>query len=327
MGALYLSAAEIERLLPHGECIEAMAQALTALARGEAVVPLRSMLWTPGREGLLGVMPGYLAGSPPLLGIKVISFFPGAHEVGLDSHQGSVLLFEAQYGAPLAILDAATVTAIRTAAVSALATRLLARPEASDLAILGAGVQAWHHLAAVREVRRLAQVRLWNRTAARAEALAARARAELGLEVEVAASAQAAVEGADIVCTTTASRQPVLRGAWLAPGTHVNAVGSSMPAAQEVDGETVARSLVFADRRESALAESGDLLGAVRDGAVADVRIEAELGDVLLGRHPGRRSAEEITLFESLGLAVEDVAAARHVYERATAAGLGTRLG
>ncbi len=322
---LFLSAAEIRRLLPPPDAIEVMAEALAAMTRGEATNPLRTKLWTPGKEGLLGMMPAHLA-APPLLGIKVVTVFPGAHEVGLDSHQGAVLLFEAEHGAMLAILDAAALTAIRTAAVSALATRLLAREGTADLAILGAGVQAWSHLVALAQERPLTRVRVWSRTRARAETLAQRAQRELGETVEVAPSAEAAVTGAEIVCTVTTAREPVLSGAWLAPGAHVNAVGSSTPAAQEIDGETVARSRVFADRRESALVEAGDLLGAVRDGAIEEIRIEAELGEVLLGRHPGRESEDEITLFESLGLGVEDLGAAWRIYERAVAAGAGTRL-
>lgn len=325
MEVLFLAAPEIRRLLPPRDAIEVMAEALSALARGEATNPLRTKLWTPGKEGLIGMMPAYLA-APPLLGIKVVSVFPGAHQAGLDSHQGAVLLFEAEHGALLAILDAAALTAIRTAAVSALATRELARVQAGDLAVLGAGVQAWSHLVALAPAQPLSRVRVWSRTAARAEALAERAQRELGQKVEVTSSAEAAVKGADLVCTVTAAREPVLSGAWLAPGTHVNAVGSSTPAAQEIDGEAVARARVFTDRRESALAEAGDLLGAVRDGAIEEIRIEAELGEVLVGRHPGRESEEEITLFESLGLGVEDLAAAWRIYERAVAAGAGTRL-
>jgi alanine dehydrogenase len=314
---LNLGREEVERLLPMGECIEVMAEVLSALARGEALQPLRQAHWLPDRRGLLGVMPGALLGDEAVLGIKVITVFHGNHAHGEESHQGSVLLFEAEMGKPLAILDAAAITAIRTAAMSALATRLLAREDAGDLALLGSGVQAKTHLAALREVRPLRRVRIWSRQAERAAYFAEEESARHGLPVEAAASARDAVEGADLVCTVTSSREPVLEGAWLAPGAHVNAVGACTPATREVDTETILRARVFVDRRESAMAEAGDLLIPIREGAVGEDHIAGELGDLLLGRVAGRRSAEEITLFESLGLAVEDLAAARHVWRKA----------
>lgn len=314
---LNLGREEVERLLPMGECIEVMAEVLSALARGEALQPLRQAHWLPDRRGLLGVMPGALLGDEAVLGIKVITVFHGNHAHGEESHLGSVLLFEAEMGKPLAILDAAAITAIRTAAVSALATRLLAREDAGDLALLGSGVQAKTHLAALREVRPLRRVRIWSRHAESAARFAEEESARHGLPVEATATARDAVEGADLVCTVTSSREPVLEGAWLVPGAHVNAVGACTPATREIDTATVVRARVFVDRRESALAEAGDLLIPIREGAVGEDHIAGELGDLLLGRVAGRRSAEEITLFESLGLAVEDLAVARHVWRKA----------
>lgn len=315
---LNLGREEVERLLPLGECIDVMAEALSALAQGEALQPLRQAHWLPDRRGLLGVMPGALwDGESAVLGIKVITVFHGNHAHGEESHLGSVLLFEAEMGKPLAILDAAAITAIRTAAVSALATRLLAREDAGDLALLGTGVQAKTHLAALREVRPLRRVRIWSRHPESAARFAEEESVRHGLPVEATATARDAVEGADLVCTVTSSREPVLEGAWLAPGAHVNAVGACTPATREVDTETIVRARVFVDRRESALAEAGDLLIPIREGAVGEDHIAGELGDLLLGRIASRRSAEEITLFESLGLAVEDLAAARHVWRKA----------
>jgi alanine dehydrogenase len=337
---LYLGAAEVERLLPMGECITLMEEALRALALGAAVQPLRTVMRLAGVPGLLGVMPGQI-GAPPasagapgptisgaagVAGLKVVSIFPGNRERGDESHFGVVLLFETETGRPIAHLDAAAITAIRTAAVTAVATRLLARGDAGDLALLGAGVQARTHLAALRQVRELRRVRVWSRRPESARRFAVEESARHGLAVEAASSAAAAVTGADLVCTVTASREPVLAGEWLSPGTHVNAVGASIAAARELDSAAVARARLFVDRRESTLNESGDFLLPLREGLIAEDHIQGEIGDLLLGRLSGRRSASEITLFKSLGLAVEDLAAAHHVYRQALAQGRGVRL-
>ncbi len=329
---LYLGSEEVERLLPMGECIALMEQALRDLALGAAVQPLRSVMRLDGRPGLLGVMPGQIqlpADARPsgsVAGVKVVSIFPGNRERGDESHFGAVLLFETETGRPIAHLDAAAITAIRTAAVSAVATRLLAREDAGELALLGAGVQARSHLAALREVRELRRVRVWSRRPESAQRFAAEEGARHRLPVEAAPSAAAAVAGADLVCTVTASREPVLAGEWLSPGVHVNAVGSSVASARELDSAAVARSRLFVDRRESTINESGDFLFPLREGVIAEDHIQGEIGDLLLGRLAGRRSASEITLFKSLGLAVEDLAAAHHVYRQAVAQGRGIRL-
>jgi alanine dehydrogenase len=248
---------------------------------------------------------------------------PGNRGTPYDSHQGVVLLFEPDHGQLRAIVDATSVTAIRTAAVSGLATRLLAREDAGELALLGAGVLALPHVDAVRCVRPIRRVRVWNRSAARAAEFTLQARERFGLEVVVSPSAADAVDGADVVCTITGSRTPVLEGAWLAPGTHVNAVGASLPTARELDTAAVVRSRLFVDRRESAVNEAGDYLVPLKEGAIAPSHILGELGDLLGSAVQGRSSRSDITLFKSLGLAVEDVAAVRHVYEKARAAGRG----
>jgi ornithine cyclodeaminase len=267
-----------------------------------------------------GGAPAYLSGA------KVVSVFPGNHAAGLDSHQGFVLLFETGHGRPLAVADAAAITAVRTAAVSALATRLLARPGEAELALLGSGVQAETHLEALSAVRPIARARVWSRDPERARRFAGAMSERHGLPVEPAATAEAAVAGAGIVCTVTAAREPVLRGDWLAPGAHVNAVGSCSPAAREIDSRAVARARLFVDSRESALAEAGDLLSAIAEGAVAADHIAGELGDLVAGRAAGRTGEDEITLFESLGLGIEDVAATHHVYRKAVAQGRGMPL-
>jgi alanine dehydrogenase len=318
MSILFLNRADVESLLPMAECIEVVEEALRSLTRGEAVQPLRSAIWMPDRHGLLGVMPGMLGSlggddpNDPVAGVKVITVMPGNHAHGEESHQGLVLLFEQERGRPLAVLDATAVTAIRTAAASAVATRALAREDAGDLAILGSGTQARTHLEAMRAVRTLRRVRVWSRNPESARRFAEAA------GIETAASAREAVQGADLICTVTSSTEPVLCGDWISPGAHINAVGACTPKARELDAAAVARSRLFVDRRESALAEAGDFLLAREEGAVTDAHILGELGEVLEGKVPGRQSGEEITLFKSLGIAVEDLAAGRHVYRKAS---------
>lgn len=298
------------------ECIGVMERALSALARGEAVLPLRSILWLPGRRGALGLMPGFLSGEKAL-GVKAVTFFPGNEGTELDSHQGAVLLYDGERGRLEAILDATTITAIRTAAVSGAATRLLARKDAGDLALVGSGVQARTHLAAMLHARTLRRVRVAGQDLPRARAFAERESKRHGIEVEPAGSVREAVRDADIVCTVTSAREPVVLGQWLAPGCHVNAVGSSVAGARELDTAAVAISRLWVDRRESALAEAGDFLLAKAEGAVGDDHIVGEIGEVMIGTAPGRASEEERTLFKSVGLAVEDVACARWVADRA----------
>ena len=312
---LFLDRKDVEALLPMEECIEVVDEALRVLARGEAVQPLRTLYWMPDRHGILAMMPGMLGGT--ITGAKVLTVVPENHLHGMESHQGVVLLFEQERGRPLAVLDAASVTAIRTAAASAVATRALARRDAGDLAILGSGVQARTHLDAMRAVRPLRRVRVWSRRPESARRFAAEEHERTGLAVEVASTAREAVEGADLICAVTAATEAVLLGDWIAPGAHINAVGACTPKARELDAAAVARSRLFTDRRESLLAEAGDFLLAREERAVTDDHILGEIGEVLEGKIPGRRSDAEITLFKSLGIAVEDLAAGMHVYRKA----------
>jgi ornithine cyclodeaminase/alanine dehydrogenase-like protein (mu-crystallin family) len=305
-----------------GECIGVMEKTLAELARGEAILPLRSILWLPERVGALGLMPAALLPSK-VVGVKAITFFHGNEGTELDTHQGAVLLFEAERGQLLAVIDATSITAIRTAAVSGVATKLLAREDAGDLAIVGSGVQAGTHLEAMLAVRPIRRVRVASKDFARAQRFADRESKRQGIAIEPMRTIEAAVRGADIVCTATSARDPVVAGDWLEPGSHVNAVGSSVPFARELDTAAVVRSRLFVDRRESATNEAGDFLIARKEGAVGDDHILGEVGEVAIGKVPGRRSREEITLFKSLGLAVEDVASAAHIFEKAKASGEG----
>lgn len=318
---LVLGRAEVAEALPMGECIEAMSDVLAAHARGEMHQPLRSVTMPEASDGFMGLMPAHRGGERPLYALKAVCVFPGNPARGLDAHQGTVTLFDGETGRPTAILDASAITAIRTAAVSALATRALAAEDARELAILGAGVQAAAHLEALRAVRDFERVRIYSPTREHAEQLAGRAGAA------VADSAESALRGARVVVTATNSREPVLRRDWLAPGAHVNAVGASAPTSRELDTATVAACSLFADSRESVLNEAGEFQLAVREGAIEGPdHIRAELGEVIAGMHPGRTGTDELTVFRSLGLAIEDMAAAERATENARKRGAGVEV-
>ena len=316
---------EVERLLDMKPCIDLMEAALRALSSGNAVVPLRQKVSLPDRSGLLGLMPGYL-GDPRSFGLKVVTVFQRNHDVGRPSHQGVVMLFDVESGAPLGLFDAGAITAIRTAAASGAATRVLARADAGDLALMGSGVQARTHLEAMRCVRPLRRVRVWSRDYAHAREFAEREAQRAGIPIEVTRSAEAAVKGADLICTTTAASEPILQGEWLSPGAHVNAVGSSFATHRELDATAVKRARLYTDCRESASNEAGDFLIAKREGAFGDEHLLGELGEVLLGRVPGRRSPDDITLYKSLGVAVEDLAAASFLLQRAAETNCGSLI-
>ncbi|MHB8571712.1 MAG: ornithine cyclodeaminase family protein [Candidatus Dormibacteria bacterium] len=314
----------VHRLLPMAECIEVMADTLASLARGEGALPLRQVMPVTGSDGLVALMPGQTGGASPVLGLKVVSVFPGNTSRALDTHQGAVVLIDPETGAVSALVEGAAVTAIRTAAVSAVATRLLSAPDAGVLAILGAGVQARTHLEAMACIRPICSVRVWNRTSERARAFAREEAERYEFEVEVKESAAEALAGAGIVVTATHSRAPVLRREWLAPGAHVNSVGARPPDGRELDTATVAGARLYVDRRESALSEGGDIRGPIAEGAIGAGHMVGELGELVAGMVPGRESWDGLTVFKSFGLAVEDLAAAELVVRRARLAGLGT---
>ncbi|MFN2469597.1 MAG: ornithine cyclodeaminase family protein [Gaiellaceae bacterium] len=325
MSVLVLDYADVERLLPMDECIDVMADVLVALARGEGFQPLRSVVRPPDAPGLIGLMPAYRGGERPAFGLKAINVvFDNPARRALDTHQGAVLLSDGETGELRAVLNASAITEIRTAAVSGAATRALAREEARELAILGAGVQARSHLHAMAAVHPFACARIYSRSAEHARQLAQDA--DVQFPVEAVASAEEAVRGADVVVTATSSPEPVVRREWIADGAHINAVGACFPHTRELDGATVAAATLVVDRRESAEHEAGDYLLAVEEGAIGRGHIHAELGEVLAGISPGRTSAREITLFKSLGIAIEDLAAADHVVRKAREQGLGAEV-
>jgi ornithine cyclodeaminase/alanine dehydrogenase-like protein (mu-crystallin family) len=318
---LILSGEEVVRLLDMPGCMQAMEKALVTLARGEFHLPLRPVVRPPGESHLLGLMPTYRSGGRPLYALKTVAIFPDNPSRGLDPHQGTVTLYDGTTGEVLAVMNASPITAIRTAAVSGVATRALAREDARVLAVVGAGHQARPHIAAMLEARPLEEVRISSRSYESAERLAAEW--PLARAVE---SNEDAVRGADVICTVTQSAMPVLSHEWLAPGVHINAVGACFPHTRELDTETVVRSSFFTDRRESCENEAGDYVIPLQEGAISDGHIRAELGEVLAGTGPGRTSPQEITVFESLGLAVEDLAAAEYLMRRARETGAGTTV-
>jgi ornithine cyclodeaminase len=326
MDVLIADQKQVSALLPMDEAIEVMRRALSLLDGGDVLLPLRSMLALPDGDRVMGLMPSYLGGIDAL-GVKVIAAFPANFGSEYDTHQGVVLVFDTERGLLRAIVDATSITAIRTAAVSGAATDLLARPDAGDLAIIGAGTQAHTHLQAMRAVRPVRRVRVFSLPAGSAEAFAEREQRLTGLPIEVAASAEEAVRGADLICTVTTATEPVLHGAWLAPGAHINAVGAYTPTTRELDTAAVVRSRLYVDRREAALSEAGEFLLARGEGAVDDGHIVGEIGEVLAGKAPGRGAPDEITLFKSLGIAIEDLAAARYVYDKAKETAKETGVG
>ena len=322
MKLLVLSEADVHLLLTPAECIRVMDEALQDLARGDAFQPLRSLLRPSGAKGFLGLMPAYRGGERPAFALKEVCVFPGNPVIGLDTHLGAVLLHSAHTGELLAVMNASAITASRTAAVTAVATRSLARPDARVLAIVGTGVQARAHLHAVSLVRRFSEVRIAGRRTGQAAKFVERLAGSI-TNARACSSVEEAVRGADVVVTVTSSGTPIVKREWIADGAHLNLVGSSVRTAREVDGATMAAGPIFVDRHESTVNESGDYLFAVEEGLIGPENIRAELGDVLIGKAEGRRDDSEITIFKSLGLALEDLAAADYLFRKAKAAGAG----
>lgn len=324
MKILVLDNQQIRDLLPMTECIELMADALGALARGEVFQPLRTIIRPPEARGLLGLMPAFREGEQGAFGMKAICVFPENPAKGKDAHQGAVMLFSRETGEMLALMNASEITAIRTAAISAVATRLLAREDAQQLAIIGAGVQARTHLRALSTVRPIKHARVACRNIEHAKELAREMQPQFSFPIEPVGTNEEAVRNADLIVTATSSLEPVINKDWISPGAHVNAIGTHSPNSREIDSATMAAARIFTDRRESALNEAGDYLLAAKEGLVSPESIVGEIGELLIGTKTGRTSSTEITLFKSLGLAIEDVATADHLYRKARAQNAGT---
>jgi alanine dehydrogenase len=309
---LYVTKEQISSLLPMSKCIPLMETMFRDLAHGKTLQPLRSLMRLPNHGNLLGMMPAYAEG-PDIIGIKIITVFHGNGAAGYPSHQGVVMLFDGQHGQPLMLFDAEEITAIRTAAASAVATRLLAKEDATHLAILGTGEQAERHIEAIGLVRNIKQISLWGRNKAYAEKLKEKIAHR---SIIIHDTAQSAVREADIICTVTASPQPVLSGEWISPGAHLNVVGACTPNTREVDTIAMTRSSLFTDRLESLTKEAGEFIIPQKEGILTEADIKGEIGEVLIGSKKSRTSADEITLFKSLGIAAEDLYAAWHIYNR-----------
>ena len=324
MKILILDGPHIRNLLPMGECIELMADALSALARDEVHQPLRTIIRPPHARGLLGLMPAYRSGERGAFGLKAICVFPENPSQGKDAHQGAVTLFSRETGELLALMNASEITAIRTAAVSGVATRLLAREDPQQLAIIGAGVQARTHLKALAAVRSIKSARVAARNFDHARQLVNEMQPEFQFPIAPVRKNEEAVDGADLIVTATSSLEPVINREWITAGAHVNAIGTHSPSSREIDSATMAAARIFVDRRESALNESGDYLLAEKEGVVGPESIVGEIGELLIGAKPGRTTSTEITLFKSLGLAIEDVACAQYLYQKARDQNVGS---
>lgn len=325
---IVLSDRDVAALLPMRTAIEVVEKAMVAVSAGAANLPLR-MVVDVGPPNMMGVMPGaFMPGNGAVdgcFGVKLVSLFPKNPDAGFSSHQGAIVLFEPDHGSAVAMMNAGLLTAVRTAAASAVATRALAREDSATLAMIGAGEQAEHHVEAMLLVRpSIRTLRVAGRRPEKAQAFAAHmAERHPGLAVTVADDVRSVVDGADIVCTVTSSPTPILEGAWIAPGTHLNVVGASVASKREIDEETVARSRLFVDYRPSTFAQAGEVIGAIDSGRIGRDHVLAEIGEVLSGQAGGRRDAGEITLYRSLGIAAQDLACAAHCLRAAKARGLG----
>ena len=322
---LILNQADVTDLLAMDACIEAVEASFLALARNDVIQPLRPFINIPEDAGILAMMPGYV-GPLEAAGVKVITVYYTNHGTEYDSHQGVVMLFDTANGRLLTVADASSITAIRTAAASGVATRLLSNQASSALTIIGSGTQARTHVEAMLAVRPIETVTVWGRNPATAARFAEWVQRTFNTPARSVDDIRDALPGADIVCTTTSSNDPLVLEDMLEPGMHINAVGSSVKFARELDAGAVNRCRLYVDSRESAINESGDLILAMREGIIDAEHIVAEIGEVLDGQRPGRGDSDEITLFDSLGLAIQDISAARLIYDRAIAESRGTMV-
>lgn len=318
---LVLNKNQVEQLLPEPLCMEVVTEVMKAVSRGDAIQPMRQMIHMPDDPGMMGWMPGYVgsndASSVHALGMKLVSIFPVEGAAGRSAHQGLCILFNTKTGLVDALIEAGSITAIRTPCATAVATRALARENAKSLTILGPGEQGRGHLSVLAGIYDFERICVWGVNQETTQKFAASWTQSLGVSVDVAASVEEAVADADIVCTTTAAPEPILQYQWLKPGAHVNVIGSSVPFTSEIDIETVSQSSYFVDHRETVQVQGGDYLRALKAGAINEDHIEAEVGEVLLGQHPGRKSENEITVYKSVGIVAYDLAAAQAVYNEA----------
>ena len=310
----YISSEDVKRLLPMRECIELMREVLKEVSLGNTVLPLRTATKL-GDEKLLGIMSAYLP-YKKVAGAKVLTVFHRNFEKGLPSHQGEVLLFDSETGSVKGMADASSITAIRTAAASAAATDILALKQAESLAILGGGVQARSHIEAMFCIRNIKRVFVWSIIEDEIAKLTGEMKDKYKAEFIACKTAEEAVRGADIICTVTSAKTPVLHGEWVKKGAHINAVGACSPVERELSSDCVARARLFGDRKESTVNEAGDYILALKEGAIKQDHLLGEIGEIIAGKIAGRLSNDDITIFEALGIAAEDLAAADYVLSK-----------
>ncbi len=322
---IILSTEDVAELLPMGEAIEIVSAAMVEVANGKTTLPLRSII-PVGDGNFMGMMPGVMQ-EPACYGIKLVSLFPNNPKFGFSSHQGAMVMFEAEHGAAIAMMNSDLLTAIRTSAASGVATGSLARADSKNMTIIGTGEQAQHHLDAMVEVRPISSVLIAGRSLDATDELAKISRKKYGqINFSTTTDIKQAVSDADIVCTVTAADEPLLFGKWVKPGTHLNIVGSSIPSKREIDTELVVRAKLFVDYRISTMAQAGVVILAIEENKITADHILAEIGEVIAGSAPGRQSDDEITLYRSLGVAAQDLAAAYYVVEQAKIRGMGTEV-
>lgn len=325
--ALWLTRQDVEKVLTMPEAIDVVEEAFRRLATGDVLMPQRVGIGVEKYGGWGAVMPAYVGGTVDGLGLKVVTLYrDNPARAKLPAILATIVLLDPHTGALQAVMDGAYITAMRTGAVSGVATRYMARPDASRVAVFGAGVQARTQLQAMAAVRPVRQVWVVDPLPGAAERFARDLGAQLGISVEPCAEAQTAIESADIIVTASTAQQPILNGDWLKPGQHVNGIGSHAPKARELDTRTVQRARIVADQRSACLAEAGDIMIPIQEGAITQDHLYAELGEVVTGAKPGRLEPEDITLFKSVGLAIQDVSVAMHVWKKALAAGIGQEL-
>ena len=322
---LVLSEEQVRSLLDIEELITALEQAHIQYSTGKAVMPVRLVVPLPQIHGRITSMPGYLT-EDKAMGMKVVSYFQNNPKLDLPAILATIMLFSAETGQLMAVMDGSFITAVRTACASAMATKALANPYTPLLGILGAGVQARAHIQALSRVKKLQRIKIYSPLGMSAQRVRQELESEIGVDIEIAASAEETVSDCDLVVTATTAREPILESEWLKPGAHINAVGSHRPDHREIDGATLARSKIVVDSREAIMAECGDILLAIKDNAITEDSIHAEIGEVLAGTKPGRTSASEVTLYKSVGIAIQDVATAQLVYRKALELKVGTNV-
>ena len=322
---LILSDKEVRSLIDIDELIAVLEQAHIQYSTGKAVMPVRLVVPLPQIQGRITSMPGYL-NEDQALGLKVVTYFQDNPKQGLPAILATIMLFSAETGKMIAAMDGTYITTMRTACASALATRALANPETPVLGILGAGVQARSHIRALSRVRRLQRIKIFSPSGSSARAVKKDLAAEIGVPIEVTECAEYSVRDADLVVTATTAKAPIVKSDWLKPGVHINAVGSHRPDLREIDGGTLSCSKVVVDSREAIMAECGDVLLALIEKSVSESVIHAEIGEILAGTKSGRTSAEEITLYKSVGIAIQDVATAQLVYQKALSQNVGVNV-